>query len=615
MPVKGEKIILIISGLVAIGCFLLLAANFILTETFANRVYPGVYLNDINLGGLNRSQFEETLNRSINRFEQDGVKIRLKDREVIWHNIDSLLGPELASQPLIFDLETTWNKAYALGRTSGHKVFFKFKTLFSKTPITLDFSVKDEELLKILKDNFFDLEIPANNARLNYRLEGEDNFFFFIEPENSGREIDRDHFLSELKDNLSQLKNDTIELILEEKKPTISRDQAQGLEAEAENLLDLAPFNLLYQDQNLSLAVSKEVWASCLDLESEAGVQVGLALEEIKRFFDEKVKTIINREPLLPKIEFENDRVSSFSPGKDGLKLNYEKSIDNIQEAFVRRDMSEVVLVVEIDEVPKIDSINDLGIEKIIGTGHSNFSGSSVNRRYNIRVGADKLSGLIIKPGEEFSLLKALGDTDAAAGYRPELVIKGNKTELEYGGGLCQIATTIFRTALGSGLPITERRNHSYRVSYYEPAGTDATIYNPSPDLKFKNDTGGNILIQARFEGDNDIYFDFWGKPDGRIATTTYPIIYNIVPPAPTKIIETTQLPVGQKKCTESAHNGAQAYFDYIVIYNSGHENEQRVESRISSKYVPWQAVCLVGVEEKDSDLEEASASTTVPIE
>jgi len=256
-----------------------------------------------------------------------------------------------------------------------------------------------------------------------------------------------------------------------------------------------------------------------------------------------------------------------------------------------------------------------LGIEEIIGTGHSNFSGSSANRRHNIKVGASKISGLIIKPGEEFSLLKALGETDATAGYLPELVIKGNKTTLEYGGGLCQIATTMFRTALASGLPITERRNHSYRVSYYEPAGTDATIYIPNPDLKFKNDTGNNILIQTRFEGTNDIYFDFWGKSDGRVVTSTYPVIYNIVKPAPTKIIETTELPVGQKKCTESAHAGAEAYFDYTVIYNAGTENENKVETRFSSKYVPWQAVCLVGVEKlSEATSTPATASTTISI-
>ncbi len=136
------------------------------------------------------------------------------------------------------------------------------------------------------------------------------------------------------------------------------------------------------------------------------------------------------------------------------------------------------------------------------------------------------------------------------------------------------------------------RRNHSYRVSYYEPAGTDATIYNPSPDLRFINDTGNYILIQSRVEGDN-LYFDFWGAEDGRVVEKTEPAIYNTVKPGPTKYIETLDLLPGVKKCTERAHNGADAYFDYKVTYAGGEIKEKR----FASHYIPWREVCLVGVE------------------
>ncbi len=157
-------------------------------------------------------------------------------------------------------------------------------------------------------------------------------------------------------------------------------------------------------------------------------------------------------------------------------------------------------------------------------------------------------------------------------------------------GEVIQVGTTIFRATFNSGLPVTQRRNHSYRVSYYEPAGTDATIYDPAPDYRFVNDTGHHILIQTRMEG-NDLYFDLWGTKDGRKVVATKPVIYNIVKPAPTKIIETPDLPEGKRKCTESAHAGADAYFDYTVTYPNGEVKKER----FSSHYIPWQAVCLVG--------------------
>jgi len=241
-------------------------------------------------------------------------------------------------------------------------------------------------------------------------------------------------------------------------------------------------------------------------------------------------------------------------------------------------------------------NINNFGIKETVGVGRSDFTGSPPNRRHNIKIGGAAINGLLIKPGEEFSLLKALGEVSAKTGYLPELVIKENKTIPEYGGGLCQVGTTMFRAALESGLPITMRRNHSYRVQYYEPAGTDATIYDPWPDFRFINDMPTYILIQTKI-ATNTLAFEFWGERDGRLAEKTKPTIYNIVKSEPTKIIETLDLKPGETKCTERAHNGADAYFDYKVTYPDG----QIKEKRFSSHYVPWREVCLLGVEKLSS--------------
>ena len=118
---------------------------------------------------------------------------------------------------------------------------------------------------------------------------------------------------------------------------------------------------------------------------------------------------------------------------------------------------------------------------------------------------------MLIAPDEEFSFNRALGEVGPAQGYLPELVIKNNKTIPEYGGGVCQVSTTMFRAAVYSGLEVTERRPHAYPVKYYNPQGFDATVYSPSPDLKFKNNTGGWILIQTRIEG-NNLFLNFMAR-------------------------------------------------------------------------------------------------------
>jgi vancomycin resistance protein YoaR len=155
-------------------------------------------------------------------------------------------------------------------------------------------------------------------------------------------------------------------------------------------------------------------------------------------------------------------------------------------------------------------------------------------------------------------------------------------------------------------------------VSYYEPAGTDATIYEPSPDMKFINDTEHHILIHAYIVG-TEVIYEFWGTDDGRTVTVGKPRIYNITAAPPTKLVETTDLEPGKKRCTESAHAGADAAFDYKVEYADGTVHEETFHSH----YRPWQAVCLVGVESLSGDSEgdeppaeeEAPAEDDAPVE
>jgi len=129
----------------------------------------------------------------------------------------------------------------------------------------------------------------------------------------------------------------------------------------------------------------------------------------------------------------------------------------------------------------------------------------------------------MIKPDEDFSFNKALGAVDASTGYLPELVILADKTVPEFGGGLCQVSSTAYRAALNSGLPILERHAHAYPVSYYKPYGVDATIYLPSPDMRFTNDTGKYIYVQTKIIG-TKLYFDFFGtKKDVNIKFSGNP--------------------------------------------------------------------------------------------
>lgn len=242
------------------------------------------------------------------------------------------------------------------------------------------------------------------------------------------------------------------------------------------------------------------------------------------------VKTLsekINAEAAEPKLSIENNRAVDFSPPRDGLKVNlYESALAAIAALEAGKTQSELK-VFTVKPQTSLSQLNELGIHELVATGESNFRGSPRNRKHNIKIGVEKMKGVIVAPGEEFSFNTFLGPVVEEAGFLPELVIKKTGTVPELGGGLCQVSSTVFRAAMDAGLPITQRRNHAYAVQYYAPQGTDATIYPGVVDLKFKNDTSGHLMIWPRLTDKDGLVFEFYGTKDSRKVVLSKPVQYD----------------------------------------------------------------------------------------
>ena len=227
------------------------------------------------------------------------------------------------------------------------------------------------------------------------------------------------------------------------------------------------------------------------------------------------IAPLVDIQPVNAKFILVNGKAEEFIPAEYGLNLDLDASKKLIIDAIINGDKGVNLPVELIEPAITLDRVNELGITTLIGRGESDFKGSPSSRIHNIRVGSAKYNGTILKPGEEFSFNSTLGEVDESNGYQSELVIKKGKLVYEYGGGLCQVSTTLFRSAIMAGLPILERKPHSFPVRYYDPQGYDATIYPGVVDLRFKNDTSNHILIQSRIEG-TKLIFDIYGPDDGR---------------------------------------------------------------------------------------------------
>jgi vancomycin resistance protein YoaR len=215
-------------------------------------------------------------------------------------------------------------------------------------------------------------------------------------------------------------------------------------------------------------------------------------------------------------LSMQNGQLTVLQPSQDGVALDQSAAINSIFNAVTHSGASrELTLKAKVQKAAvNEDNLASLGISDQISEGKTFFPGSTSARMTNVRVGAVRFNDVLLSPGQVFSFGQILGDVGPSEGYLPELVILGNHEEKQYGGGLCQVASTAFRAALLGGLPIVERHNHSFAVSYYTAPygvpGVDATIFYPQVDFKFRNDTGHYILIQTAMQG-TSLTFDFYG--------------------------------------------------------------------------------------------------------
>ena len=287
-----------------------------------------------------------------------------------------------------------------------------------------------------------------------------------------------------------------------------------------------------------------------------------------------------------------------------GANFNIDATIQEIQKKVTEEGNHEVALIFDEIKPTLTDNLkgSDVGVTELMHSEYSYFYGSSADRVKNITVAASKFHGLMIAPGETFSMADALGDISLDNGYAEALIIAGGQTITGVGGGVCQVSTTLFRAAFFAGLPIVERYSHAYRVSYYERvagggidtslAGLDATVYVPVVDFKFVNDSPNWILMETYVNPSySSIQWKFYSTKDGRSVDwqTTGPV--NTVEAPDPKYVENDELDEGEIKQIDWQAQGADVTVNRTV-YRDGNVLFQ---DSFFTQYQPWQAVFEYG--------------------
>ena len=542
-----------------------------------NRAYPGVKIVGVDVSGKTVVEIEEIVNKlSV----PDKIILSAKDKKY-----------EYTSKEIELEYRTnkTALRALELGR---HKNILnatkgKWKALTRGTNIPLSLSLDSEALDLIIEKISQDTHIPSVEPAVN--IQGKR---IVVNAGKSGQEVKKEELREKITRALAFLETEEITIPVTITNPQLSEEDVKTVEMRAGKLLG-KQVHIVFERESFNYQ------------DTELVTILGPGQDFVNR---EKGKTLvsdlaegINREAQNARFEFADGKVKEFTPAKDGVRVQEEETVKQVAEALktlIETEEKTVAVQLTAERTkPETQNqdVNNLGINELIGRGESIYRGSIPGRIHNLSLAASRLNGILIKPGEEFSFNRAVGDISQGTGYQQAYVIKEGKTILDDGGGVCQTSTTFFRAALNAGLPITERHQHSYRVSYYENGskpGYDAAIYLPNIDLRLKNDTPAHILIQTINDRQNaKLIFEFYGTNDGRQAETLNYRQWDPRPAPPDLYQDDPTLPVGTTKQIERSVPGLKTAFDYKVTRGE----ETIFEKTFYSNFRPWQAVYLRG--------------------
>ncbi len=495
-----------------------------------DRVSLGVKLGEVSLGGRRAATAQAPLAQKINNFYDQLIIISFG--ETRWTASPQELG-------ITIDLDRSLAQALAFGhgKNLAAAVAEQFQALFFGKKIELEYSIDTQQFNQTLQ-SFSSIETPAANASLTYRAAADE---IIILPPQTGHSINRGRLLQDIKNSFDNPPS-SIELTLIESQPIVTTEDLSMLQQLAQAIFDQAPFWLTSPEASWPIDKIKLAdWLLILPpKDSLSQTQISFDQAKIETWLKE-ISLAINQEPINAQLAWENDQLKFAVLARAGQSLNLEESFQAIKQGLLNSQKKIELAIDSVEPLVNNQNTQELGLIASLAQGESNFAGSPKNRLANIKIGSTKLSGWLIKPKEEFSFSQAIGEIDEANGWLPELVIKNNQTLPEFGGGICQISTTLFRAAVKAGLKIIERYPHAYPVKYYNPPGFDATVYPPKPDLKFLNDTTGYLLLQSKIVGTR-LIFEIFGQPDGRETKIIGPTILVKNPDGSMKTILTQEI-------------------------------------------------------------------------
>jgi vancomycin resistance protein YoaR len=558
----GSRIILA-CALIAIAAA---GALFAFRLSYAGEIYPGVHVGGVDVGGMTRTEAAAAIQAKADE---------VTSQRAYFEGFDQHWAPTLAELGVKVDLDASLDQAMAIGRedSSADRLSSAVSSLSGEHTLPLQLTIDPEtmESWSVSVDQQIDL-IPHDAS-----LVIEDGEISVISEAN-GTIVDQAALQATILNNLQTMQAPTQELPTVDKLPSV---HAADLEP-ARNALTTAlsaPIQVTYRNQSWSIDPEEfgQFVSTTVDPARTGADAVSIAVDKdaLAAWIDEQFAASVNENPVNAKVAWDGSQLKAIEASIDGARLRPEALADLVSASFLGNHETVEIPISVLK--PEVDGNNlaALGITTKLGVGSSNYDGSDDARATNIAVGAELLNGTLIPPHGEYSFNHSIGVIGPELGFVEGQVIDGEKIGRDYGGGICQVSTTVFRAAYFAGMPIVEGWPHRWQLGFYElddwTPGLDASIMQPEGDpfgggdFRFENPSDSWMLIESYVDYPR-VYVIIYGADLGYTVEISDPEYGETYDPLPPSQVVDPKLPAGTMVQTEWAAPGLDIAY-YRTVY------------------------------------------------
>lgn len=613
--VAGPEAIALPIGLSLAVLVLAAVAALIMYQTiYAERIYLGVSTMGIDLGGLTADQAKAAVVARYDRFAKTPIVLRYQGRE--WKATPTDLGMRVRVDDTIARALAAGREGNVFDRLGGQLASLRIGSAVAQPVLEVDAAKRSAFLAQVAKE----IDQTAVSAEVQIKPGPQ----VVIQKGKTGQRLNVDATGKLIDQSISSLAGVSVDLVVDQVPSGLTDVGLAPVKAQAEKMVS-APVVLKFGDRSWSIA--RQQIASLIVLKEDqvasGGKQVTVAIDEVGLTkIVAGIAADVNLAALNARFDYTGGQLKSIGSGADGRQVDNPATVAAIKAALAKDDRTLSLPVVTIKPKVGPGDAGKLGVQDLIQQASTPYNVGTAERQFNIELAASRLNGVVLAPGDVFSFNREVGEVSykkiiwppgastEPVGYKQGFAITQNEqgqaqTIPSEGGGICQVATTLFQSAFWAGYQIVERNWHLYWIPRYgEPPtgiqGLDATIdqaYDDSGklinsvDLKFKNNTDNYLLIQARTDKRN-LTFQLYGvKPKWQVKVQP-PKIENVVKTDATMIRQPEpSFAPGFEMQVESAQDGFQATIVRTVLQ----DGKVLEDHSFVSVYQPAHNVTLYG--------------------